>query len=69
MQQAAAGTYAGGLSGMLDCARTSVAAEGPLVLLRGFTPAFVKLAPYSIISLTFLEKLTYVYTGGRSEAL
>tara|TARA_B110001452_G_scaffold90085_2_gene74004 strand:+ start:1284 stop:2297 length:1014 start_codon:yes stop_codon:yes gene_type:complete len=69
IQQAAVGEYAGGISGMLDCARTSVAAEGPLVLLRGFMPAFIKLAPFSMISLTFLEKLTNAYTGGRSSAL
>ena len=50
--------------GMLDCARQSVAAEGPMVLWRGFLPAFVKLTPYSIISLTLLEKLTKLYGGG-----
>uniref|UniRef100_A0A7S4EYS5 Mitochondrial 2-oxoglutarate/malate carrier protein n=1 Tax=Chrysotila carterae TaxID=13221 RepID=A0A7S4EYS5_CHRCT len=54
---------------MLDCARKSVASEGILVLWAGFTPAFIKLAPYSIISLTLLEKFTSVYTGGRSGAL
>ena len=59
-------TYAGG---MLDCARRSVAADGPLVLWRGFAPAFVKLAPFSIISLTLLEQLTALYTGGAGSAL
>jgi len=65
IQQASAGEYAG----MLDCARKSVAAEGPAVLWAGFTPAFVKLAPFSIISLTLLEKLTALYTGGSGSAL
>ena len=65
IQQAAAGEY----RGMLDCARRSVAAEGPAVLWAGFTPAFVKLAPFSIISLTLLEKLTSLYTGGCGSAL
>lgn len=65
IQQAAAGTYAG----TIDCARQSITAEGPSVLWRGFTPAFVKLAPFSILSLTLLEKLTAFYTGGRASAL
>ena len=56
-------------AGMVDCAKRSVAADGPLVLWRGFTPAFVKLAPFSIISLTLLEKMTSFYTGGKSSAL
>ena len=55
--------------GMVNCARQSVTAEGVTVLWRGFTPAFVKLAPFSIISLTLLEKLTALYTGGKSSAL
>merc|ERR1711998_151023 len=55
MQQAASPNEFGG---MLDCARKSVLAEGPAVLWRGFTPAFIKLAPFSIISLTLLEKMT-----------
>ncbi|EOD15773.1 hypothetical protein EMIHUDRAFT_245609 [Emiliania huxleyi CCMP1516] len=50
----------------LECARTSVAADGVLVLWRGFVPAFVKLAPYTVISLTMLEKFTALYTGGAS---
>ena len=50
-------------AGMLDCARKSVAEEGVLVLWRGFTPAFIKLAPYTVLSLTFLEKLTWLATG------
>jgi hypothetical protein len=32
-------------------------------LYRGFTPAFVKLAPYTIISLTLVDKLTKAVTG------
>ena len=65
MQNMQAGTY----SGMADCARKSIAAEGPLVLWAGFTPAFIKLAPYTMISLTFLEKFTLLYTGGSVGAL
>ena len=34
-----------------------------LVMWRGFTPAFIKLAPYTIISLTLVDKLTRAVTG------
>jgi solute carrier family 25 (mitochondrial oxoglutarate transporter), member 11 len=50
-------------SGMLDCFVKSIRAEGIMVLYAGFTPAFVKLAPYSIISLTLADKLTRAVTG------
>lgn len=57
-------------AGMIDCAKKAVVREGSLtVLWRGFTPAFIKLAPFSIISLTLLEKMTALYTGGRVSAL
>jgi solute carrier family 25 oxoglutarate transporter 11 len=49
--------------GMGDCFRKSIRAEGPMVLWAGFTPAFVKLAPYSIIALTLADKLTKAVTG------
>ena len=54
---------------MIDCAKKSIADEGVLVLWRGFTPAFVKLAPYTVISMLLLEKFTSVYTGGKSSAM
>lgn len=50
-------------NGTIDCFVKSIRAEGPMVLWAGFVPAFVKLAPYSVISLTLLEKLTRVVTG------
>lgn len=50
-------------SGMGDCFAKSIRQEGIFVLWRGFTPAFIKLAPYSIISLTLLDKLTKAVTG------
>lgn len=50
-------------TGMIDCFGKSVKSDGILVLWRGFTPAFVKLAPYSIISLTLADKLTKAVTG------
>lgn len=50
-------------SSMTDCFVKSVRAEGITVLWAGFTPAFVKLAPYSIISLTLADKLTTAFTG------
>ena len=50
-------------NGMVDCAMKSVAKDGPLVLWRGFIPAFIKLAPYTMISLSLLENLTLLLTG------
>jgi solute carrier family 25 oxoglutarate transporter 11 len=50
-------------SGMMDCFVKSVKSEGPMVLYSGFTPAFVKLAPYTVISLTLADKLTKWVTG------
>ena len=50
-------------SGMKDCFVKSIKAEGITVLWKGFTPAFIKLAPYTIISLTLAEKLTKAVTG------
>mmetsp|Transcript_2300 Transcript_2300/g.3203 ORF Transcript_2300/g.3203 Transcript_2300/m.3203 type:complete len:306 (+) Transcript_2300:94-1011(+) len=47
----------------LDCATKSLKAEGPLVFWKGFAPAFVKLAPYTVISLTLVDKLTFFVTG------
>lgn len=49
--------------GMGDCLVKSIRAEGPMVLYAGFTPAFVKLAPYTVISLTLADKLTKALTG------
>eukprot|EP00980_Cylindrotheca_fusiformis_P013589 scaffold3481_cov115-Cylindrotheca_fusiformis.AAC.3 len=48
---------------MADCLVKSVTADGVMVLYRGFTPAFVKLAPYTIISLTLVDNLTKAVTG------
>ena len=56
-------TGMGEYKGMVDCFVKSVRAEGPMVLYSGFTPAFIKLAPYSIISLTLADKLTRALTG------
>jgi len=50
-------------TGMLDCLRKSVSREGPMVLFAGFGPAFLKLAPYSVLSLTIADKLTKAVTG------
>eukprot|EP01050_Picozoa_sp_SAG11_P030211 SAG11_NODE_8836_length_971_cov_1.530963_1_plen_76_part_00 len=37
--------------------------EGVLAFWRGSLPAFVKLSPYSVVSLGLLEWLTNVVTG------
>lgn len=48
---------------MVDCFVKSIRAEGFMVMWAGFTPAFLKLAPYTIISLTLADKLTKAVTG------
>lgn len=50
-------------TGMVDCAKQTIAKEGVVALWSGFTPSFVKLAPYTVISLTLLEKLNIALTG------
>ena len=50
-------------NGMVDCAVKSIRAEGMTVLYKGFVPAFIKLAPYTVISLTLADKLTKAVTG------
>eukprot|EP00457_Paulinella_chromatophora_P007068 gb/GEZN01007088.1/.p1 GENE.gb/GEZN01007088.1/~~gb/GEZN01007088.1/.p1 ORF type:complete len:305 (+),score=32.36 gb/GEZN01007088.1/:22-936(+) len=50
-------------AGMIDCAKQTVTKEGVKALWIGFTPAFIKLAPYSIISLTVLDQITRFFTG------
>jgi solute carrier family 25 oxoglutarate transporter 11 len=50
-------------TGMADCFVKSVKADGITVLFAGFTPAFIKLAPYTVISLTLADKLTRAITG------
>eukprot|EP01084_Bolivina_argentea_P000631 1173_1 len=48
---------------MVDCFVKSIKNDGAFVVWRGFTPAFIKLAPYTIISLTLADKLTKAVTG------
>ena len=48
---------------MVDCFVKILADEGIWTLWSGFTPAFIKLAPYTIISLILTEKLTQIITG------
>lgn len=50
-------------SGMVDCFFKILSDEGVLKLWAGFVPAFVKLAPYTVISLLLTEKITEVLTG------
>lgn len=50
-------------SSMLDCFVKIVHEEGLFKLYSGFVPAFLKLAPYTIISLLLTEKITQLVTG------
>lgn len=53
-QMAKPGVY----EGMLDCAHQTVTAEGPLALWKGFAPAWMKLAPHTVISFIILDNLS-----------
>lgn len=50
-------------NGMVDCFGKIMKDEGVLRLWAGFVPAFLKLAPYTIISLILTEKITFFVTG------
>jgi len=48
---------------MVDCFVKTVTDEGVLKLWSGFIPAFLKLAPYTVISLLLTDKITKIVTG------
>eukprot|EP00584_Thalassiosira_punctigera_P022034 CAMPEP_0172551016 /NCGR_PEP_ID=MMETSP1067-20121228/35034_1 /TAXON_ID=265564 ORGANISM="Thalassiosira punctigera, Strain Tpunct2005C2" /NCGR_SAMPLE_ID=MMETSP1067 /ASSEMBLY_ACC=CAM_ASM_000444 /LENGTH=306 /DNA_ID=CAMNT_0013338727 /DNA_START=76 /DNA_END=996 /DNA_ORIENTATION=+ len=48
---------------MLDCFLQTVGNEGVFKLWSGFVPAFLKLAPYTVISLILTDKITKIVTG------
>lgn len=50
-------------SSMLDCFLQTVGNEGVFKLWSGFVPAFLKLAPYTVISLTLTDQITKIVTG------
>ena len=50
-------------SSMVDCLVQTVGNKGVLKLWRGFVSAFLKLAPYTVISLSLTDKLTKIVTG------
>ena len=53
-------------TGMIDCFSKIFQQNGIFIFWRGFLPAFVKLAPYTVISFTALETLTKI--SGKSSA-
>lgn len=48
---------------MIDCFLQTMGNEGVLKLWSGFVPAFLKLAPYTVISLILTDKITKIVTG------
>lgn len=48
---------------MMDCFVKIIAQEGVWTLWAGFVPAFIKLAPYTVISLLLTEKITQLVMG------
>ena len=53
----------GEFSGVVDCGKKLVQAEGVGALWKGFTPAYIKLAPHTVISFIILDNLTKMITG------
>ena len=51
-------------SGLGDCMVKLVKSEGVLAFWKGFTPAWIKIAPHTVISFVILEQLTHLITGG-----
>ncbi|KAJ2510403.1 hypothetical protein GGI11_005500 [Coemansia sp. RSA 2049] len=59
---AAGAAVAGGpRRGLLQAMATIAREEGPLALYKGWTPAFVRMAPQTILTFIFLEQFRNVY--------
>lgn len=56
MMNAKPGEYAG----ILDCAK-DVLKNGPAGFFKGFTPAFVRLGPHTVLTFVFLEQLKKLF--------
>jgi len=50
----------GEYSGILHCAR-DILSNGPAGFFKGFTPAFVRLGPHTVITFIFLEQLKKIF--------
>jgi hypothetical protein len=59
MQNAPKGTA----TGVIEVTTKLVKAEGPMALYKGFTPAFVKVAPHTVISFMILDYLSRAVFG------
>ena len=59
MQNMQPGEY----TGSIDCVKKMVRLEGPLSLYKGYTPAFIKLAPHTVISFIILDSLSKIILG------
>ena len=59
MQNMQPGEY----EGPVDCAKQMIRKEGLLSLYKGYTPAFIKLAPHTVISFIILDTLSQMILG------
>lgn len=50
----------GEYSGILDCAK-DIFKNGPAGFFKGFTPAFARLGPHTVITFVFLEQLKKIF--------
>ena len=50
-------------TGPIDCAKKLIHNEGVLALYKGYTPAFIKLAPHTVISFIILDTLSQMILG------
>jgi hypothetical protein len=46
---------------MVDCLVKSVRRDGVLVLYRGWTPAYLRIAPHFVISLPLFEQIRLAF--------
>eukprot|EP01006_Ploeotia_vitrea_P019906 TRINITY_DN52161_c0_g1_i1.p1 TRINITY_DN52161_c0_g1~~TRINITY_DN52161_c0_g1_i1.p1 ORF type:complete len:286 (+),score=95.72 TRINITY_DN52161_c0_g1_i1:88-858(+) len=49
--------------GMIDCAVRSTRSEGVLSLYKGFTPTYLRLAPWQLVFFVAFERLSIMVTG------
>ncbi|KAM6509348.1 hypothetical protein FSOLCH5_012349 [Fusarium solani] len=55
-----------GKEGLLQVLRSGLREEGALFLMRGWTPAWLRLTPHTVLTFVFMEKLRYLTSFGNN---